>query len=170
MLYEQLQTLNPIAFRRACGVKRETFLAMVEVLRPDLERRGKRGGQNRLSVEDQLLIALQYWRQYRTQFDIGLEFGVSEATVCRTIEKVESWLVKSGRFRLPGKRQLQQAETNWEVVVIDVSEVVIERPKKNSAASTAASINAIRSKPSWSLISNGGNFSPLPQGKAAPTT
>jgi len=146
MLYPQLQLLNPIAFRRACGVKRETLLAMVEVLRPDLERHGKRGGQNRLSVEDQLLIALQYWRQYRTQFDIGLEFGVSESTVCRTIEKVEALLVKSGRFRLPGKRQLQQAETSWEVVVIDVSEVAIERPKKNSVSSTAASINAIRLK------------------------
>lgn len=58
MLYEQLQALNPIAFRRACGVKRETFVAMVEVLLPDLERCGKRGGQNRLSGEDQLLIAL----------------------------------------------------------------------------------------------------------------
>lgn len=133
MLYEQLQALNPIAFRRACGVKRETFLSMVEVLNPALERRGKRGGQNRLSVQNQLLVALQYWRQYRTQFDIGLEFGVSEATVCRTIEKVEALLVKSGRFRLPGKRQLQQAETSWEVVVIDVSEVPIERPKKTAS-------------------------------------
>lgn len=84
-------------------------------------------------MADQLLIALYYWRHYRTQFDLGLEFGVSEATICRTIEKVETLLVKSGRFRLPGKRQLQQAEANWEVVVIDVTEVAIERPKKNSA-------------------------------------
>lgn len=149
MLYQQLQVLNPVAFRRACGVKRETFLVMAQVLSPDLERHGKRGGQNRLSVEDQLLIALQYWRQYRTQFDIGLEFGVSEATVCRTIEKVEALLVKSDRFRLPGKRQLQQAEASWDVVVIDVSEVAIERPKKNSVPSTAASTNATRLKLSW---------------------
>ena len=105
---------------------------MTQVLSPDLERCGKRGGQKRLSVEDQLLITLQYWRQYRTQFDIGLEFGVSEAIVCRMIEKVESLLVKSGRFRLPGKRQLQQPETNWEAVVIDVSEVAIERQKKTA--------------------------------------
>jgi hypothetical protein len=130
MLYEQLQALNPIAFRRACGVKRETFLAMVEVLNSDLERHGKRGGQNRLSVADQLRMTLDYWRHYRTQFDIGLEFGVSESTVCRPIEKVETLLLRSGRFRLPGKRQLQQAEVSWDVVVIDVTEVAIERPKK----------------------------------------
>lgn len=59
MLYRQLQALNPSAFRRACGVKRETFWAMVKVLKPYLERQGKRGGQNSLSVEDQLLMGLQ---------------------------------------------------------------------------------------------------------------
>ena len=144
MLYQQIQTLNPVAFRRACGVKRETFRAMVAVLSPDLNRQGKRGGQNRLSVEDQLLITLYYWRHYRTQFDIGLEFGVSEATVCRTIDKVEALLVKSGQFRLPGKRQLRQAETQWETVVVDVTEVLIERPKKNSVLTTAASTSGTR--------------------------
>lgn len=58
MLHQQLQELNPLAFRRACGVQRETWLAMVAVLKPDLDRHGKRGGQNRLSVEDQLLMTL----------------------------------------------------------------------------------------------------------------
>src|SRR5215475_2594834 len=107
MTYEQLQQLNPPAFKRACGVSRKTFFVMVEMLQPHLNRQGKRGGQNSLSVADQLLIALQYWREYRTQFHIGLDFGVSESTVCRIIEKVEMLLVQSGRFRLPGKRQLQ---------------------------------------------------------------
>ncbi len=90
-------------------------------------------------MADQLLLTLSYWRHYRTQFDLGLEFGVSEATVCRTIDKIETVLVKSGQFRLLGKRQLQQAESEWEVVVVDVTEVVIERPKKSSAPTTAAS-------------------------------
>lgn len=144
MLYQQLESLNPVTFRRACGVKRETFQAMVKVLNPALNRQGKRGGQHRLSVEDQLLLTLYYWRHYRTQFDIGLEFGVSEATVCRTIDKVETLLVKSAQFRLPGKRQLQQAESEWEVVVVDVTEVVIERPKKSNGATTVASTSVTR--------------------------
>jgi hypothetical protein len=76
MTYEQLQLLTPAAFKRACGVSRKTFFVMVEVLQPHLDRQGKRGGQNSLSVEDQLLITLQYWREYRTQFHIGLDFGV----------------------------------------------------------------------------------------------
>lgn len=57
---------------------------------------------------------------------------MSESTVCHTIEKVKALLVKSGRFRLPSKRQLQQVEVSWDVVVIDVTEVAIERPKKTA--------------------------------------
>lgn len=106
---------------------------MLEVLRPALDRSGKRGGQNSLSVENQLLLTLQYWREYRTQFHIGLDFGVSEATVCRIINRVETVLVKSGRFALPGKRRLLDPETDESVVVIDVTEVAIERPKKTAS-------------------------------------
>lgn len=57
--YEQLKELNPPDFKRACGVSRGTFYTMVEVLQPHLERQGKRGGQNSLSVQDQLLITMQ---------------------------------------------------------------------------------------------------------------
>jgi hypothetical protein len=46
-------------FKRLCGVSRDTFAQMVEVLRPHLEREGRRGGQNKLSTEDQLLITLE---------------------------------------------------------------------------------------------------------------
>jgi hypothetical protein len=46
----------------------------------------------------------------------------------------------------PGKRQLQQAESEWEAVVVDVTEVAIERPKKSSEPTTVVSTNATRSK------------------------
>ena len=144
MLYEDLIELPPSQFKRACGVDRQTFAAMVDVLSPHLERSGQRGGQNTLPVKDQLLLTLQYWREYRTQFHIGLDFGVSESTVCRTIAKVETCLVQSGQFRLPGKRRLLDPASDFEVVVVDVSEVAIERPKKNSAATTAVSRNGTR--------------------------
>ncbi len=139
MFYESLASLPPPQFRRTCGFSRSTFQAMLEVLRPKLDRSGKRGGQNRLSVEDQLLLTLQYWREYRTQFHIGLDFGISEATVCRIIHRVETVLVKSGRFALPGKHRLLDPEAAESVAVIDVTEVAIERPKKNSAITTVAS-------------------------------
>lgn len=103
---------------------------MVEVLRPDLERQGQRGGQNKLSVEDQLLVTLEDWREYRTQFHIGASWGVHETTVGRIVKKVEDPLVKCGKFRLPSKRQLYQPGWEWKVMMVDVSKMEIERPKK----------------------------------------
>ena len=114
---------------------------MVQVLRPDLERRGKRGGQSKLSVEDQVLVVLEYWREYRTQFHIATSWGISEASVCRIIQKVEKLLMQSGKFHLPGKKQLHQNAYEWNVIVVDVTETPIERPKKNNVPTTVARRN-----------------------------
>jgi len=76
------------------------------------------------------LMTLMYWREYRTEFHIAQSYGLSEASVCRTIQKVENVLVRSGKFRLPGKKALQASDTVFEVIRVDVSEQPIERPKK----------------------------------------
>ncbi len=144
MSYQELQRLSAGEFKRLCGVSRGTFGEMVEVLRPHLERQGKRGGQNKLSVEDQLLVALEYWREYRSQFHIGTSWGLHETTVGRVIRKVEDILVKCGKFRLPSQRQLYQPGWEWTVLMVDVGEVEIERPQKNRNATTVASRSAIR--------------------------
>lgn len=131
--YKQLKFLNPSAFKRKCGVQIETFAQMVEVLHPYLDRTGKRGGQAKLSsVEDQLLLVLEYWREYRTQFPIATRWGRRESAGCRLIQKVETLLVKSGKFCPPGKKQLYQNAYHGNVLVLDVTESPIERPKKTS--------------------------------------
>lgn len=99
MTYKQLEALRSSAFKRKCGVQRETFEQMVEVLRPYLDRNGKRGGQAKLNIEDQLLRVLEYWREYRTQFHIATSWGISESAVCQLIQKVETLLMYSGKFR-----------------------------------------------------------------------
>lgn len=40
-------------------------------------------------------MTLMYWREYRTEFHIAQSYGVSESTVCRTIQKVEDVLARS---------------------------------------------------------------------------
>jgi hypothetical protein len=65
MSYADLQHLSDSEFKRLCGVSRDTFACMVEGLCPHLEREGRRGEQNKLSTEDQLLITLEYGREYR---------------------------------------------------------------------------------------------------------
>ena len=128
MTYEQLKDLKLEQFKRLCGVHFATFERMVEVLRPDLERTGKRGGQPKLSVEDQLLITLESWREYRIYFHIGKSWGIHESTVCGIVKKVEELLIRSGAFRLPGKKQLHQPANEWKILVVDVTETAIERP------------------------------------------
>lgn len=141
MTYEQIKDLKPAEFKRLCGVRPETFQAMVTVLQPTLQRTGKRGGQAKLSSEDQLLLALQYWREYRTYFHIARDWGVHESTACRIVHKVEQLLVRSGHFRLP-TRGAAQSNVQLEVVVVDVTEIPIERPKKSRDGTTAANKNA----------------------------
>jgi hypothetical protein len=63
MTYEQLSQLKPGAFKRRCEVHLETFEQRVAILRPALDRRGKRGGRCKLSVEDPLWVVLEYWRE-----------------------------------------------------------------------------------------------------------
>jgi len=91
-------------------------------------------------------MTLMYWREYRTEFHIAQSYGISEATVCRTIQKVENVLAHSGKFRLPGKKVLQSSDTVFEVVLVDVSEQPIERPKKAKNGITAAKRSVIPKK------------------------
>jgi len=130
MRYETVQTLKEEDFKRSTGVQRNTFEKMLEVVKKGLRDFGR---PPKLSRADQLLMTLMYWREYRTEFHIGLTYGVSEATVCRTVKKVENVLIQSKQFHLPGKKALQPSDTVIEIVLVDVTEQPIERPKKGSA-------------------------------------
>lgn len=94
-------------------------------LRPHFDRQGHRGGQAKLSVEDQLLVVLEYWREYRSQFHIAFSWGIHEPTVGRIVRKAEDLLVKCGTFRLPSHRQLYQTGWEWKAMVVDVGEIEI---------------------------------------------
>jgi hypothetical protein len=144
MQYRELEHLSNPEFKRWCGVSRGAFHEMVEVVQPHLDRQGRRGGQAKLSVEDQVLVALAYWREYRSQFHIGVSWGLHETTVGRIVKKVEDLLIKSGKFRLPSQRQLYQPGWEGKAMMVDVSEMEIERPPKNRNATTVASSAATR--------------------------
>ncbi len=135
MKYETIQNLKDEEFKRCTGVSWEMFEKMLMVVCQGLRDFGR---TPKLSRADQLLMTLMYWREYRTEFHIGLAYGVSESTVCRTIKKIEDVLVRSGEFQLPGKKVLQPSDTLIEVVLIDATEQPIERPKKDKSGTTAA--------------------------------
>jgi len=143
MRYKTIENLKAEDFKRSTGVSREMFEKMLKVVREGLRDFGR---TPKLGRADQLLMTLMYWREYRTEFHIGLTYGVSESTVCRTIKKVENVLVKSGEFQLPGKKALQESDMLIEVVLIDATEQPIERPKKDKNDITAAKRSGIPKK------------------------
>lgn len=76
-------------------------------------------------------MALEYLREYRTYFHISRSYGISENTCYRNIRWVEDTLIKSRRFSLPGCKTLVKSNSDYEVILIDITETPIERPQKN---------------------------------------
>lgn len=135
MRYETLQCFSEEDFKRSTGVQRSTFDTMRQAVEQGLRNFGR---PTKLSRADQLLLTLMYWREYRTEFHIGLTYGLSESAVCRTIQKIENTLIKSEQFHLPNKKDIQSGSMEFEIVIVDATEQPVERPKKNSGSITAA--------------------------------
>ena len=144
MFYQNIKDYPADKFRRLTGVLPTTFALMCDSLRTNSSRRGR---PPFLCLEDRVLMTLMYLREYRTFEHIGETYGVSEATVCRTIRQVESVLIQDKRFHLPGKKALLQSDTVFEVILIDATESPCERPKKNRVSTTAVKRNDTPRKP-----------------------
>ena len=142
MRYEKAKDLKEQDFKRLCGVKKETFSLMCEVVKEvlSLETRGRKSV---LAAEDLVLLTLSYWREYRTMFHLGQDFGIHESNVSRVIQKVEDILIKCGKFSLPSKRRLLE-ENGLTYTIVDVTEMTVERPKKNKGGVTAEKRSDIR--------------------------
>jgi hypothetical protein len=127
---EKAKQLTARKFKRMTGVSRQTFELMVDVVKVDAQKKKKPGRRTKLIIEDQVLMVIQYWREYRTYYHIGLDWGLSESAVCRTVLKIENILISSRKFSLPGKKELLKMSCQEDLVVMDVTESPIERPKK----------------------------------------
>jgi hypothetical protein len=139
MKYPQIQGLEEDKFRRLTGVKRTTFEKMITILNDaDVKKKAKGGRKNKLCLEDQLLMALEYIREYRTYFHISQSYGVSESSAYKTVRWVEDTLIKHPDFSLPGRKTLLKNDMEYEVVLIDATETPIERPKKDKNIITQA--------------------------------
>ena len=142
MSYEQIKDLRPAEFKRYCGVEPETFQHMVELVSHLAKKRRKTGRPPKLSVQNQVLLTLEYWCEYRTLFHLAKSWGLHESNVCRIIRRVEDILTKSRAFKLPGKKKLQLSDHEIEFVVVDVADNPIERPKKSRKPITVAKRSA----------------------------
>ncbi len=137
MTYENVKNLNDGDFKRLCGVTKETFAAMCEVV-VETKQLNRRGRKSNLSIENQVLLTVSFWREYRTLFHLGRDWDLHESNVSRLVRRVEDILIKSGKFSLPGKKRLL-ADDSIKYTIIDVTEREIERPKKNRSGFIRAS-------------------------------
>jgi len=129
--YEKSKKLSEKNFKRLIGVKRKTFVAMASELRTVYEEKHKQGGRKpKLTIENQLMLALEYWRQYLTFAELGFSYEVSESAAHAITVWVENTLIKCGRFNLPGKKALLK-DSDLQIVLLDVMESPVERPKKS---------------------------------------
>ncbi len=149
MRYEAVKDLNAEGFKRLTGVKPEVFGQMVGVLRQAETKKRKAGRPSKLGVEDKLLLAMSYWREYR--FHIAASYGLHESTANRIITQVEDTLIRSGAFSLPKRREV--SESDWTVVLVDATETPVERPKKNNGVTTVGRRSATLSKAKSSSMS-----------------
>ncbi len=84
MKKESVRVLSNADFKRAVGVQRDIFDIMLEEVKKNIRDFGH---PPKLSRTDQVLLTLMYWREYRTEFHIGISYGISESVVYRTIKK-----------------------------------------------------------------------------------
>jgi hypothetical protein len=142
---ERARNMKPGDFRRHYGVHIHIFNQMIASYANAQNTKKKLGRPAALSLEEQVLFTLEFWREYPTLFHHGFEWGIHETTALRTIQRVEDALIKSGSFALPSKRALRE-NVEYQVVIVDVTETPVERPKKSSDDSTAAKRSVTPSK------------------------
>ncbi len=145
MKHEHISKLSDQQFRRVTGVKRPTFKKMVEIVTLEYKKKHKKGGRpHTLTREEMVLITLEYLREYRTYVNIGASYGLSESNAFQTIRWVETVLIESKEFSLPGKKALYKDDVEYEVILVDATESPIERPQKNKKSTTRVKRNGIR--------------------------
>ena len=145
--YKNAQKLNDINFRRKTGIKKTTFNKMLEILLKAEKKVKLLGGKpNYLTMENRLLMWLEYMREYRTYFHVAQDYDVSESTCYRNCVWIEDVLIKSKEFKLPSRKELIDNH-EIEVIAIDATESPVERPKKNSGNTTLARKRNILLKP-----------------------
>ena len=145
MKFETAKELDDEKFRRLTGVKRTTFNKMTFILEQSNKDKKINGGRrNKLSIENMLLMTLEYIREYRTYFHISQSYNVSESTAYKTVKWIEDTLIKHPDFALPGRKALLKNDVEYDVVLIDATETPVERPKKSKNTFTPEKRNDIR--------------------------
>ena len=109
---------------------------LLEILKEKEVEKNRLGARpNKISLEERLLMWLEYMREYTTYFHTATKHKISESTCFRNCVWIEDILIKSKEFKLPNKKEFVN-NACIETVVVDASESPIQRPKKSKENTT----------------------------------
>jgi hypothetical protein len=133
---ERIDYLRESEYQELFGIKKHTFDLMLEKLtKTHIQKHVKGGRKTKLTVLDMLVVFLAYLHDYRTMKALAFDYSVAKSTIHSTIIWTENTLINCGEFTLPSKRVLKE-DTSIEIVLVDVTEQQVERPKKNKENGT----------------------------------
>jgi hypothetical protein len=117
---------------RLTGVKVEEFREIVAIVRLEwdkLQSQKKVSGRNShlKTLEDEVLLVLIYYRFYVTHEFLGYLFNLDNSNICRHLQKVEPLLAKN----LGIKKDRSLSSKDLSKIIVDVTEINTQRPKKN---------------------------------------
>ena len=125
MNYENSKSLTDVKFKRLVGVQRKLLHKCFKCL--TYAQTHKQGGRTpKLSLEDLLMTTLQYLREYRTYEQVAADFGIHESNLIRRSKWAEDTLIKNG-FHIADKMV-----TSEDTVLVDATEIRVNRPKKTA--------------------------------------
>lgn len=114
--YEGIKNLSQAKFQDLVGVSPETFRALVKLI-PAKTRPHSSKSKPELEPEDQVLMALDYWRDGLTYKDVASLWKMGESTVSKLIREVKTQINNSTQFQLATSAE---RKANPGLVIIDV--------------------------------------------------
>jgi len=144
--YEKIEKLEDKDFKLITGITRKVFYRMLEVLKRKYVEDHAQGGQPGLAIELRLALALEYWREYRSLRHMANDHQIAKSIINRAVIWVEDALSESEEFKLKDlKERFKPAEEEAiKIIVIDVEEQPIERPKYKQEDSYSGKKNVIQ--------------------------
>ena len=120
-------------FQRLVGVSYKEFFDIINKTRPfwdafcaSKKTRGRPYDIGDGQLEDQILVAMIYYKFYTTHFVIGCLFGVHDTAITRCLQRIEPLLAKAVTI----EKHKKSSQVVLESIIIDCTEQAIERPKR----------------------------------------
>jgi len=123
---------NPKNCKRLFGIEFDLFENLLKKVQKHFEDYlqnnplSKRGLEAEISLENQLLLTLEYLRQYSTFLSLGFSYGISESYANKIYHKIRPVLAEIIGLKNPQKLKFK----NLKNVIVDVSVQPIERPEE----------------------------------------